>query len=181
MGLFKIWSHSSLRKGTRDQSSRCTGKGEQGREELTYTSSEARRLREELLEIRQLLSERRFPGVRLVMGLEEFVDPIRMDATGKILPLYEDPRWELGCLPGRVLFLRSRADGSELRAGSFRRVAGESFVSEDGRPIFNSLLALGDVWEAVETNADPVYGHILDEMIKLCEASLASGNPILLS
>jgi hypothetical protein len=156
-------------------------RGRPGREELRYTSSEAGGLRGELLEIRDLLSDRRVPGVRLVMGLEESVKPIRMDRAGKVLPVYEDDQWELGCVSGRMLFLRSLDDGTEMRSGSFRRVAGESFLKEDGGPISSSLLALGDLWEAVETNVDSTYGYILDGMINLCEASLASGNPVQLS
>lgn len=156
-------------------------KGRPARENLTYTSSEAKRLQEELVEIRQWLSQRRFPGVRLVIGREEFVDAIQVDATGKVLPVYQNDQWELGSLPGRMLFLRSMTDGTEIRAGSFRRVSGESFVTDDSRPVSNSLLALGDVWEAIETHADPKYGYILNQMIILCEASQTSGQPVLLS
>ena len=54
-------------------------------------------------------------------------------------------------------------------------------MTDDSRPVSNSLLALGDVWEAIETHADPKYGYILNQMIILCEASQTSGQPVLLS
>lgn len=156
-------------------------RGRPGRERVTYASSESATLRSELLSIRQSLSGRRLPGVRLVMGEEEVVHPIRFGAAGEILPVYGDDEWELGAMTARMLFLRSPAAGTEVRARTFRRVSGQDFVTEDGRTVANSLLELGDFWEAFEAHALQNDGYILDEMIVLCDASRASGNPVLLS
>lgn len=108
-------------------------RGRPGTERVTYASSEAVTLRSELLSIRQSLSGRRLPGVRLAMGEEEVVHPIRFDAAGEILPVYGDDEWELGAMTARMLFLRSPAAGTEIRAERFAVCPGKTSSPRTGR------------------------------------------------